>query len=541
MKNKHISIKWKIFSLFLIFAIVLIGVLWFFQIVYLNDFYKMIKRSETEDVLDQVEEMLLTTDDCDSNIKTLAASNNLAIYITDNQGNPLHNAEYIVNSQMSSLPDYMFELFYSQAKANDGEAVIEYKGSEMLDKDKYNMDMTPGQNPQTNPSKDDTSGEKDSGIGTAEIVIEANGKGQSEGRLEFTIPKQEEQQEFMQNYGDDMAESVIYVRIVNIDDQEKVIMVNSVLTPVDATVSTLKRQLIVISIVMIIVAFAIAFGVSRSLSKSIIKINTGASRLAKGDFDVVFDSRDCLELSELSDTLNFTAKELSKADSLQKELIANVSHDLRTPLTMIKGYSEVMRDIPGENTPENVQTVIDETERLAGLVNDMLDISKLKAGTIQLKREDYNITASIRHVLERYNKLREVEGYTIEFLYDSEVTVFADEQKMYQVIYNLVNNAINYTGEDKKVTVIQSLTEDSLRIEVKDTGEGVSQEDIPYVWDRYYKDKKTHKRAVQGTGLGLSIVKNILELHGAKYGVSSIQGRGATFWFELPLGLDADE
>ena len=106
---------------------------------------------------------------------------------------------------------------------------------------------------------------------------------------------------------------------------------------------------------------------------------------------------------------------------------------------------------------------------------------------------------------------------------------------MYQVIYNLVNNAINYTGEDKKVTVLQKVTDGILRIEVIDTGNGVKQEDIPYVWDRYYKDKTTHKRALQGTGLGLSIVKNVLELHGAKYGVSSISGKGATFWFELPI------
>ena len=118
---------------------------------------------------------------------------------------------------------------------------------------------------------------------------------------------------------------------------------------------------------------------------------------------------------------------------------------------------------------------------------------------------------------------------------DDEIYVEADEQKMYQVIYNLVNNAINYTGEDKKVTVHQKMTDGILRIEVIDTGNGVKQEDIPYVWDRYYKDKTTHKRALQGTGLGLSIVKNVLELHGAKYGVSSIRGKGATFWFELPI------
>jgi signal transduction histidine kinase len=202
---------------------------------------------------------------------------------------------------------------------------------------------------------------------------------------------------------------------------------------------------------------------------------------------------------------------------------------------MIKGYAEVMRDIPGENTPENVQVIIDETERLSGLVNDMLDISKLKAGTITIQPEEYNITESIRHVLQRYNKLREVDGYIIDFNYDSEVIVYADEQKMYQVLYNLINNAINYTGDDKKVTVTQKVLDNVLRIEVKDTGDGVKQEDIPYVWDRYYKDSSTHKRAIQGTGLGLSIVKNVLELHGARYGVFSTQGQGATFWFEIVM------
>jgi signal transduction histidine kinase len=143
--------------------------------------------------------------------------------------------------------------------------------------------------------------------------------------------------------------------------------------------------------------------------------------------------------------------------------------------------------------------------------------------------------------LERYNKLREVDGYTIDFIYDDEVTVYADEQKMYQVLYNLVNNAINYTGEDKKVSVVQKVSGNTLRIEVSDTGDGVKQEDIPYVWDRYYKDKSAHKRAIQGTGLGLSIVKNVLELHGAKYGVSSVQGQGATFWFEIQINPFSEE
>ena len=147
----------------------------------------------------------------------------------------------------------------------------------------------------------------------------------------------------------------------------------------------------------------------------------------------------------------------------------------------------------------------------------------------------YNLTESIQSVFERYNKLKEQDGYIIEFQYDKEVMVEADEFKIFQVLYNLVNNAINYTGVDKRVLVRQIIKGDVVRIEVTDTGEGIAEEDLSYVWDRYYKVDKTHKRAVMGTGLGLSIVKNILILHEAAYGVESKLGEGSTFWFELPI------
>ena len=553
MKKSRISVKWKTFFIFVVFAIVLLGVLWLFQIVYLNDFYKIIKKQETEAVLKDVEDILYTSENPNDDIEKLAASNNLGIYITDKNGVPLYNAEYISNSQLSSLPQFMFGLFYDQAVANGGEAVIEFKGSEMqkkVERARYAFENI-GENPEPQTESDagtveesdednvDDADENESDADETESSEEAVTE-KPAGKIAYTIPEEKREEVFRQNIGNEMAESVIYVHIIENNGLEEVIMVNSVLTPVDATVSTLKVQLRFISAIMLVIAFVLAATLSRSLSRSIIRINDGAKRLADGDYSVKFNSRDYMEVAELSDTLNYTATELGKTDSFQKELIANVSHDLRTPLTMIKGYAEVMRDIPGENTPENVQVIIDETERLTGLVNDMLDISKLKAGTITIQPEEYNITESIRHVLERYNKLREVEGYTIDFQYDDEVIVYADEQKMYQVLYNLVNNAINYTGPDKKVTVIQKVIDDTLRIEVKDTGDGVRQEDIPYVWDRYYKDKTAHKRAISGTGLGLSIVKNVLELHGAKYGVSSKPGQGATFWFELSLDLNEE-
>ncbi len=540
MKNSRISIRWKTFFIFLIFAIVLLGVLWFFQILYLDDFYKIIKRRETEKVLNQVEELVLSEDNPSEDIDNIAASNNLGIYITDVDGRPLYNAEYISNSQLSSLPPFMFGLFYDQAVANGGEAVIKFKGSQMQQNNIKHQILFHNNQPNSDDSEESQNDTEENQADSEEEDSEEENV-QGKGIIGYTIPKIQEEEIFRQNIGNDMAESVIYVRIIEKDDDSEVLMVNSVLTPVDATVSTLKAQLKIISLIMIAIAFILAAAISKSVSRSIIKLNEGAKLLAAGDYSVKFNSRDYMEVSELSDTLNHTATELGKTDSFQKELIANVSHDLRTPLTMIKGYAEVMRDIPGENTPENVQVIIEETERLTGLVNDMLDISKLKAGTLTIEPAKYNITDSIRHVLGRYNKLREVDGYTIDFIYDDEVIVYADEQKMYQVLYNLINNAINYTGDDKKVTVTQRVLDNVLRIEVKDTGDGVSQEDIPYVWDRYYKDSSAHKRAIQGTGLGLSIVKNVLELHGAKYGVFSTPGQGATFWFEIIINPFIEE
>ena len=511
MKAKNISLKWIIFITFLTFAVVLLGVLWFFQVVYLNDFYVMIKRNETESVLAEVESILYEGDDIDKKIDKLAAKNNMAVFVTDNTGCALYNAEYIHNSQMSSLPYGMFLDFYNKAKENGGSVVIEYEGSKL----KEELEDHPFQ-----PDED-------------MIIFEDES---DDGRLPYTVmDDKREPRPFVQNMGNDMAQSVIYVKTLELNNQDVVIMVNAVLTPVDSVVGTLKTELMIISLVMVLVAFIAAFVISSGISRSIVDINNGAKRLAKGEYDTVFNIRDYRELSELSDTLNYAASELGKTDALQKELIANVSHDLRTPLTMIKGYAEVMRDLPGENTPENVQVIIDETEYLSGLVSDMLDISKLQAGSIELELDEYNITESIRQVLNRYNKLREVDGYVIDFEYDDEVLVVADEKKMYQVLYNLINNAINYAGEDKRVIVSQKVTDDRLCIEVMDNGAGIKKEDIPYVWDRYYKDKKNHVRAVQGTGLGLAIVKSILDLHKACYGVNSTEGHGATFWFELKL------
>ncbi|MCQ2429635.1 MAG: HAMP domain-containing histidine kinase [Clostridia bacterium] len=341
------------------------------------------------------------------------------------------------------------------------------------------------------------------------------------------------------------GETLLRVRLLPVTaengmDDVWMILINAELVPMSATVRTLKTQFWVIAAILFAGAVLLVVLMSRNISRPIQQMNEAAKKLATGDYDADFKVRGYLEVEELSDSLTRAAAELSQNDKLQKELIANISHDLRTPLTMITGYSEVMRDLPGENTPENVQVIIDETQRLTELVNDLLDLSKLQAGTRKLNIERFSLTDTVGSVMLRYGKLTEKDGYHIELSADGPVEVAADRTMILQVIYNLINNAVNYTGADKYVRVVQKRSDDGtrVRVSVTDTGEGIPADRIPLIWDRYYKVDKVHRRAMVGTGLGLSIVKWILEAHHATYGVESKLGEGSTFWFELPIVTD---
>lgn len=311
------------------------------------------------------------------------------------------------------------------------------------------------------------------------------------------------------------------------------IIINTDTQPPALTKFAFHILLLLISVLALAVSVAISFIISRRISAPISQIYKKAKGLSLYDYDVTFDEKGPREICELAGALNSATGELKKLSATQKELIANISHDLRTPLTMISGYSEVMRDFPDEVTPENMQIIIDETARLNSLVNDLLTVSKLQSDTQSINMTKISLTKTVLDTVKRYEKLLEHKSYLVTFDYDCEVFVQADETRLLQVVYNLVNNAINYTGEDKTVRIVQEVTDDVVRISVIDSGEGISEENLPLIWDRYYKIDKVHKRAINGTGLGLSIVKNILLLHGSRFGVSSEIGVGSTFWFEF--------
>ena len=355
----------------------------------------------------------------------------------------------------------------------------------------------------------------------------------------------QEKQSFMQSNEDSFKLKIVNPRFNNktllygtkLDDNQY-LFVNTSLEPIDTTIDVLKNQFIIVSIIVIILGAIAAYFISRSLSKPITKLTKSAKELSNGNYNIKFDvESDILEIKELGNTLDYAKNEMKKTDETRREILSNVSHDLKTPLTMIKAYAEMERDldISKEKHDNNMNIIIEEVDRLNILVNDILNLSKLESNMDTLNIEKLNLTDLINAILNRFKIFSYTKNYEFIFDYDKPLYIEADKQKLEQVIYNLIGNAINYTGKDQKVYINIIENKKNIRVEIKDTGKGIKKEDINKVWDKYYKTDKKYKRNTIGTGIGLSIVKNIFILHHFKYGIDSIENKGSTFWFEIPI------
>ena len=325
---------------------------------------------------------------------------------------------------------------------------------------------------------------------------------------------------------------------VKINEQTNM-FISASLEPLDSTVTILQSQLFYVTLLVIILSLIIAYFISKIISNPIIKINKKASLMATGNYNINFEKNEIEEINELSQTLNYACQELNKTEDLRRELLSNVSHDLKTPLTMIKAYAELIKDVTykdKEKMDKNLNTIIEETDRLNLLVNDILDLSIIESHSTKLYMEEFDLNDLIKTVINRYEIWVTKEGYKINYKENKNIKIKADKKRIEQVIYNLINNAINYTGDDKQVTVKLINKDDKIRVEITDTGKGIKEKDLKYIWDKYYKVDKTHSRVQIGTGIGLSIVKNILIEHNFNYGVISKINKGTTFYFEIKNG-----
>ena len=316
------------------------------------------------------------------------------------------------------------------------------------------------------------------------------------------------------------------------------IFISTSLIPLNSTVSIIEQQLIIVSIVVLLLSIGVAYFISKRLSTPIIKISKAAKLIAKGKLKTTFETTsDIKELIDLTNALNEMKLELAKTEELQKDLLANVSHDLKTPLTMIKAYAELIIDIninDKEKSKENLKVIVEEADRLTSLVNDILTLTKIENNLSILEPSIFDLISLIKKIIKHHEIYIIKDGYHITFKHKNikSLKIKADKKKIEQVIYNLINNALNYTGEDKTVVIELKSLNDIYRLSITNSGNLLSKEELDHVFDKYYRNNKNHKRKVYGTGLGLSIVKNILLLHNYNYGVTSSKGEGTVFYFD---------
>lgn len=449
------SINHKILTSFLLFTILILGILWFFQFLFLNSFYKDQKINDIKSVVEKIKKNQTVEE-----INEVALDKSICVEIANKNYDVIYSSRYFGKGCIS--------------------------GNDLTNSYKFDF-----------------------------------------------ISNNKEEETYEMIHEKYKSKTLVYgVKL----DNNNIAFLSTSLEPTKGIISLIRKQLIVITVISLLLSYFLAILISNHISKPIKEISNEAKNLANGNYNPIKEESNIEEIEELKNTLNDVKEELSKTDELRRDLMANVSHDLKTPLTMIKAYAEMSMDLHSNNEEKRKQdmnTIIQETDRLTILVNDILELSKMQSN-MEIEKEEFDLIELTSEILKRYQLYQETENYQFIFNHNKEsIMILADKKKIEQVIYNLINNAINYTGEDNKVE-INIKEEKDILVEIKDTGKGIKEEDLPYIWDRYYKNKKKHKRNLIGTGLGLNIVKTILETHNYPYGVKTKKDKGTAFYFKIP-------
>ena len=327
-------------------------------------------------------------------------------------------------------------------------------------------------------------------------------------------------------------------------DGSYTVLVTTSLVHVAEASNVLSTLLPLAAAMIFFFAMSAAWLFSEWFTKPLRQLSSAARQMAMGNYAVQVDSTRNDELGTLARDFNHMAAEVQHAAQMQRELLANVSHDLRTPLTLIKGYAETVRDLTGDDKAhrdEQMNIIVDETDRLTALVSSVMELSKVTSGADRCQRVHFDMGQLCDEVCERYDAVCAQNNWRLELeLPDRELPVYADPEMMQRALHNLLGNAMHHIGADGIFILRATPCTEGVRVEVEDHGPGIPPEDLPYIFDRYYRSRSDAGK--QGTGLGLSITKAIFQQHGFRFGVQSIVGRGTTFWFimnDLPANEKA--
>lgn len=229
-----------------------------------------------------------------------------------------------------------------------------------------------------------------------------------------------------------------------------------------------------------------------------------------------------------------------KLEKLRRKFVSNVSHELRTPLTYLQGYTEALLDGMAEEPADRekyLNIILDETLRLKRLVNKLLDLSLIESGNVKLRKDEISFPKLIKSVLRKFTPIATKNNINIELNLEKIPTLIADKDAVEQVLINLIDNSIRYSNKNSKIIIGAKNSDDgdNIIVSVKDEGKGIPEDELPFIWERFYKTDKARTRDDSGTGLGLSIVKNIINLHGGRVWARNRKEKGAAFYFSIPI------
>jgi signal transduction histidine kinase len=301
-----------------------------------------------------------------------------------------------------------------------------------------------------------------------------------------------------------------------------------------SVVSVINMRTLWLAVILMLIAMLFALWLSNYISRPLAAMRNAALDIAAGHFDKKVNIKGEDELGQLASAINYMSSELAKLDQMRRDLIANVSHELRTPLSLIRGYSEALKDEVVKDTEQQkqyVDIILDETARLQKLVSDLLDLSQLESGSLSINPHPFSISRCIHEICRRFEAAAAKNQIELTASADDNIIVYADEGRIEQVLYNLIQNAINHTPPQGHIIVSAEKHDGKAFIQVSDTGRGISPDDLPHIFDKFYRGE--HNR--NGTGLGLTIARGILTAHGSDIAVKSQPNQSTAFAFYLPL------
>lgn len=480
MKLKTRSFGFRLWSYFALFTALIFTVLWLLQTVFLQSFYDSMiinnTRAAAEKIIANGKNETINDE-----IDELAHKNSVLVFITDIDGNIFYSSD-----EFNGMRKKSFAADNNEPKGKKTEK--HWNGYRFLP-DEYSSFL--------------------------EELQESDN-----GTFEF--------------HSDNYYIYGSYIDYYN-TEEKAVLYVGAAIDAVGASVTIISMQLVWVTVLSVAVGFILSWFIAKRFSVPVDLLSEKAKKLGEKNYEANFRKGFCTELDELSDTLDRTNEKLIEAHDFQMELLANVSHDLRTPLTMIKGYAEMIRDISWEDRQqctEDVAVIIKEADRLTALVNEIMEYSELKSEgkTKELVKTD--LSQLVHRTAVSFENLKKPDGITVEKNITENILVNGNENQLERALYNLMDNATRHTGDSKSIKISLSAKNQMAEISVEDYGEGIAENELEHIWDRYYTTRMRKGKGV--SGLGLAIVKQITEMHGGSCSAYSKKANGSVFVIKLP-------